>query len=820
MTIDSQGRITWNPDASQLGEHTVEVRVEDGQGGSATQSFTLDVNNRVANQAPSITSTPNTVTNTERVYQYQGTAIDPDGDYLIWSLAEAPQGMVIDETTGVLSWQPTAAQIGEHTVSVQVTDTLGLAVIQTFTLSVTGNNTPPVILSIPPTRAGLNQAYTYQVAANDPENDPLRFSLGLRPEGMTIDETTGEIQWTPTNEQEGSFTVEVVVADTQDGVSRQTYTLEVVTTAINQPPKIDSQPSFFADVTSIYTYQVEANDPEGGALTYSLLNAPQGMTIDADGLIEWNPNSVQLGVNQVSVAAFDSSGLGAVQTYTIQVQASNNAPIINSEPVLEAAAETTYRYDVRANDPDGERITYSLNQAPEEMAIDDLGRITWNPNAEDVGNYDIEVAVTDSRGATTTQNYQLTVTADTEAPLVNLNFDRDRANIGEKLTFQVLATDNVGIEELRLTINGNNLALDANGIATVEIDSTGSFEVVASAIDAAGNQGSDTITVFGIDPSDNQAPVVSITSLIDGQIITAPTDIIGTVTDDNLTFYSLEIATAGSNNFTEIARGTNPVTDSLLGEFDPSTLLNDEYTLRLLAQDTGGNQSTAEVNVSVAGELKVGNYQLSFTDLTISVSGIPIVLTRTYDSFNANNIDDFGYGWRMELRDTDLRSSVPKTGLEDQLIYNPYFGGARVYVTTPEGGREGFTFNPQPAPGLRGSFLGIWEPRFVPDAGVTSELTVANFDLLRTSTNEFLGFGSSLAYNPSNPAFGGKFTLTTQEGIVYEIDGNTGDTQKIGDRNGNELTFTDGGIFSSTGQEITFERDAQGIGLWTKRKIC
>ncbi len=582
------------------------------------------------------------------------------------------------------------------------------------------------------------------------------------------------------------------------------------TTAINQPPTIDSQPTFFADLTSTYTYQVTANDPEGGALTYSLLDAPEGMTIDTNtGSLSWNPNSSQIGVAQVSVAAFDSSGLGAVQTYSLQVQSANNAPSITSTPVESAVPETTYRYDVRANDPDGEPITYSLTQAPDGMEIDDLGRISWTPNANALGNYDIEVAVTDSRGATTTQSYQLTVAADTTAPLVNLQFDRDRANIGEEVTFQVSATDNIGVEELRLTFNGNNLALDANGRAKVKIDSAGSFEAIASAVDAAGNQGSDTTTVLGIDPSDIQAPVVSINSLIDGQIITAPTDIIGTVTDDNLTFYSLGIAPVGSNDFREIARGTNTVTDTLLGAFDPSTLLNDEYTLRLLAQDAGGNESTAAVNISVAGELKVGNYQLSFTDLTVPVSGIPIFLTRTYDSFNTDNIDDFGYGWRMEIRDTDLRTSVAKTGLEDQLIYNPFFTGARVYVTTPGGGREGFTFDPQPAPGLRGSLLGIWRPRFVPDAEVTSELTVENLALQRTNTGEFVSYGSSLNYNPSSPAFGGTFTLTTQEGIAYRIDGNTGDTKTVSDRNGNELTFTDGGIFSSTGKEITFERDAQ-----------
>lgn len=78
--------------------------------------------------------------------------------------------------------------------------------------------------------------------------------------------------------------------------------------------------------------------------------------------------------------------------------------------------------------------------------------------------------------------------------------------------------------------------------------------------------------------------------------------------------------------------------------------------------------------------------------------------------------------------------------------------------------------------------------------------------------------GSSFNYNPNNPAFGGTLTLTTKEGIVYEVDGNTGDTKAVRDRNGNKLTFTDGGIFSATGQEITFPKDGglntNTIPLW------
>uniref|UniRef100_UPI0016857BDF RHS repeat protein n=1 Tax=Oscillatoria sp. FACHB-1407 TaxID=2692847 RepID=UPI0016857BDF len=65
-------------------------------------------------------------------------------------------------------------------------------------------------------------------------------------------------------------------------------------------------------------------------------------------------------------------------------------------------------------------------------------------------------------------------------------------------------------------------------------------------------------------------------------------------------------------------------------------------------------------------------------------------------------------------------------------------------------------------------------------------------------------------YNPANPEYGSVYILTTKDGTQYEIDARSGDLLKVTDLNGNSLTYTDAGVFSSTGQSITFERDAQG----------
>jgi hypothetical protein len=76
---------------------------------------------------------------------YDVEATDPDGDPLTFSLDAAPAGMTIDAATGLLTWTPTPAQIGNHTVTVRVHDNGGGAAIQTFTLTVAPVAVPNVV---------------------------------------------------------------------------------------------------------------------------------------------------------------------------------------------------------------------------------------------------------------------------------------------------------------------------------------------------------------------------------------------------------------------------------------------------------------------------------------------------------------------------------------------------------------------------------------------------------------------------------------------------------------------------------------------------
>ena len=87
-------------------------------------------------------------------------------------------------------------------------------------------NKAPMIDSMPLTSIKIEQPYSYDVNANDFENDVLAYSLIDYPEGMTIDTLTGVVNWTSTKEQVGEHKVSINVEDRWRN-DTQNFTIEV-----------------------------------------------------------------------------------------------------------------------------------------------------------------------------------------------------------------------------------------------------------------------------------------------------------------------------------------------------------------------------------------------------------------------------------------------------------------------------------------------------------------------------------------------------------------------------------------------------------------
>jgi RHS repeat-associated protein len=813
MAFDATtGLVEWTPTNAQLGRHNVRLVVDDGRTGIVEQSFTIDVVTEGTNLPPAISSVPLLSATVETPYAYDPSASDADGDVLLFSLARAPQGMSVDPMHGNLRWTPTADQLGPHEVILEVADPQGGRATQRFTIVARNVNTTPLITTTPLANAAVDKLYVYGVGAIDADRDPLSIALVSGPDGMTLDTARGLLKWTPTILQVGEHAVEIRVQDDRGAAATQSYSVVVRDASENLPPIVTSSPRLEATVGARYSYAISAGDPEGGPVTYEIVGGPAGAVVDRNtGLVQWTPSAGQLGSQQVTLAAIDDAGARAAQTFNITVRAPNRGPQLLNQPQTAAMPDEAYVFDVQASDPDGDALAYRLEAGPSGMTIDpQRGRMTWNPTQADLGVHPVSVVVDDQRGALVRLRYDLTVLRDEEGPKVLVQLAENPVNVGETAVVVVTATDDVRVKSVNLSADGVPVLLDSNGRAAIPTTSPGTVQLVATVVDFAGNTRSETVTLNVVDPSIVGDPIVAIGAPIDGAILTGPINIVGTVSDADLLYYTLEVAPLAGGEFVEIVRGTSVTNNGVLGRFDTASLENGDYFLRLYAIDAGGNDAETQVLVSVTGDLKIGNFTLSFTDLSIPVTGIPITVSRTYDSLTAGRSDDFGYGWRMEFRDTDLRTSVEPSGLEDVGVYAPYYDGARVYVTLPGGKREGFTFKPKPAPGLRGAFLGIYEPVFVADEGITSQLTVPTADLFMSTSGEAYTFASSLGFNPEDPAFGGLFYLTTADGVAYAIDAASGDLHSLADANGNTLSFTDDGIISSTGKSVTFERDTRG----------
>ena len=101
----------------------------------------------------------------------------------------------------------------------------------------------------------------------------------------------------------------------------------------NSSPVIESDPVTTAKEGAAYTYDVEATDPNGDTLTYSLTTSPTGMTINSTtGVISWTPTAA--GSFDVTVEVSDSNR-SATQSFTITA----DETLLTSIVVLPATME-------------------------------------------------------------------------------------------------------------------------------------------------------------------------------------------------------------------------------------------------------------------------------------------------------------------------------------------------------------------------------------------------------------------------------------------------------------------------------------------------
>jgi subtilisin-like proprotein convertase family protein len=136
---------------------------------------------------------------------------------LTYGLTKAdPTNMIINSSSGVISWTPTEAQ-GPSTNTIYVSVSNGdYGVTNSFTVVVEESNLPPVLPVIPDQVVDVPGTLTVANTATDPDIpiNTLTYQLLAPPAGATIDPNSGIIMWTPTAAQAGSsYVITTIVTD-------------------------------------------------------------------------------------------------------------------------------------------------------------------------------------------------------------------------------------------------------------------------------------------------------------------------------------------------------------------------------------------------------------------------------------------------------------------------------------------------------------------------------------------------------------------------------------------------------------------------------
>ena len=316
------GQLTGTPAAANVGAFAgIVISASDGSASASLPAFTITVQGAAPNQPPTISGTPATSTPIGAAYSFTPTASDPDGGTLTFAIANRPSWATFNAATGQLAGTPTAAGTF-GSISISVSDGSASASLPTFTITVAAAaNRPPTISGTPATTATVGMAYSFTPTGSDPDGNALTFSIANRPAWATFSATTGRLSGTPT--AAGTFgNIAISVSDGSASASLAAFTI-TVGAAANRPPTISGTPATSVLQGAAYSFQPTAADPDGNALTFSIVNRPAWASFDtATGRLSGTPGAANVGTTTgIVISVSDGTASTSLGTFSIAVQA-------------------------------------------------------------------------------------------------------------------------------------------------------------------------------------------------------------------------------------------------------------------------------------------------------------------------------------------------------------------------------------------------------------------------------------------------------------------------------------------------------------------
>lgn len=500
-----------NDDANS--PYTVTVIASDGHGNSTSQTFTWTV-------APRITITPpdDQLNADGDSVSVQVAASDAHGYPLTYSLMGQPGNLKIDNSgliTGNIG--TTDDMHSPYLVTVTATDKDNVMVSQQFLW-----NVAHLLVTPPGDQSNVDgDVVALQIQSQHADTTPVTYSAQGLPPNLSIDPNSGLIsgKLSKTADSGSPYTVTVVATEGSYSAG-QTFTWTVSPLIVMGP----AEQRHVAGTTVSLPIHTRYNDTV--PLTFSATGLPPGLSINRQtGVISGTitRSSVWRRYN-VGVVATDGPHRGTTAfTWTV-LPPGNQPPVITNPGDQVNNEDDTIALPIKANDPDGDPLTYSATGLPSGLSIDPNSG--WITGSLDDGSFkdtsfQVTVTVNDGNGDTASQTFNwlfeapaLTATAAAVSPTEGIPF----SGIVATFTNADLGSSEFA-DEYDVTIDwGDGTALDTGTVT----GANGSYSVLGNHLYQETRPQPFPITVTITDENLASAKVTIMATVADAAVTATP----------------------------------------------------------------------------------------------------------------------------------------------------------------------------------------------------------------------------------------------------------------------------------------------------------
>jgi hypothetical protein len=210
------GRLHGTPKAAYAGITfgAIRISVSDGITRRYLPGFSIAV--KPANRAPRMSGRPLTFVPAGWSYAFHPVARDPDGQRLVFTVANRPAWATFDRRSGRLAGRPARSLAGRlyRNIRVCASDGRAKACLPAFSIRIAASNRAPRISGTPSRTARVGAKYSFKPRTFDADRHRVWFLIVNKPLWATFDRRTGRLSGTPRAFHAGRVTRGVRIAVT------------------------------------------------------------------------------------------------------------------------------------------------------------------------------------------------------------------------------------------------------------------------------------------------------------------------------------------------------------------------------------------------------------------------------------------------------------------------------------------------------------------------------------------------------------------------------------------------------------------------------